>query len=67
MDDLAKILPQPERRLLVTRREYLAAFDELVAGLRHELRVFDRQLSRFEVQALGRCVGSSSRTAPTAC
>ena len=41
MDDLAKILPQPERQLLGSRREYLAAFDELVAGLRHELRVFD--------------------------
>ena len=54
MDDLAKILPQPERRLLVTRREYLAAFDELVAGLRHELRVFDPDCAQLELNTSAR-------------
>lgn len=40
-DDLALLLPQPKRRLIDTRSEYVAAFDELVAGVRRELRVFD--------------------------
>ena len=51
MDDLAKILAQPERRLLGTRREYLAAFDELVAGLRRELRVFDPDCVQLDLSA----------------
>jgi len=51
MDDLAKILAQPERRLLGTRREYLAAFDELVAGLRRELRVFDPDCVQLDLNA----------------
>ncbi len=40
-DDLALLLPRPRRRLIATRAEYLAAFDELVASVRRELRVFD--------------------------
>ncbi len=51
MDDLAKILPQPERQLLGSRREYLAAFDVLIGGLRHELRVFDPDCAQLELNA----------------
>jgi hypothetical protein len=54
MDDLAKILPQPERRIIGTRREYLAAFDELVAGLRRELRVFDPDCGQLDLNAPAR-------------
>lgn len=54
MDDLAKILPQPERQLIGTRREYLAAFDVLVGGLRHELRIFDPDCVQLELNAPGR-------------
>lgn len=50
-DDLARILPQPERQLIGTRREYLAAFDVLVGGLRHELRVFDPDCAQLELNA----------------
>jgi hypothetical protein len=49
MDDLAKILPQPERHIIGTRSEYLAAFDALVAGLRRELRVFDPDCAQLEL------------------
>jgi hypothetical protein len=51
MDDLAKILPQPERRILGARSEYLAAFDALVAGLRRELRVFDPDCTQLELNS----------------
>lgn len=54
MDDLAKILPQPERRLIGSRSEYLAAFDALVAGLRHELRVFDPDCVQLELNVPAR-------------
>ncbi len=54
MDDLAKILPQPERRLIGARSEYLAAFDALVAGLRRELRVFDPDCVQLELNAPAR-------------
>src|SRR5512134_683594 len=54
MDDLAKILPQPERELIGSRREYLAAFDVLVGGLRRELRVFDPDCAQLELNAPGR-------------
>jgi len=54
MDDLAKILPQPERRSIGARSEYLAAFDALVAGLRHELRVFDPDCVQLELNAPAR-------------
>ena len=54
MDDLAKILPQPERQLIGTRREYLAAFDVLVGGLRRELRVFDPDGAQLELNAPAR-------------
>ena len=54
MDDLAKILPQPERQLIGSRREYLAAFDVLVGGLRRELRVFDPDCAQLELNAPGR-------------
>jgi len=41
MDDLSRDLPQPARRLITTRGEYVAACDELLAGVRRELRIFD--------------------------
>jgi len=40
-DDLALLLPRPQRRLLATRSEYVAAFDELLASVHRELRLFD--------------------------
>jgi len=33
--------PRPERRLITTRREYLASFDELAHRAHHALRIFD--------------------------
>ena len=54
MDDLAKILPQPERWLLGSRVEYLAAFDRLVGGLRRELRIFDPDCVQLELNAAAR-------------
>jgi hypothetical protein len=54
MDDLAKILPQPERRIIGARSEYLAAFDALVAGLRQELRIFDPDCVQLELNAPAR-------------
>lgn len=54
MDDLAKILPQPERRIIGARSEYLTAFDELVAGLRRELRIFDPDCVQLELNAPAR-------------
>jgi hypothetical protein len=52
MDEhLAKLIPQPERRVITTRSEYLAAFDELVARARKELRIFDPDLSQLELNA----------------
>jgi hypothetical protein len=54
MDELAKILLQPERRLTGTRREYLEAFDALVRGLRRELRVFDPDCTQLELNQSAR-------------
>jgi hypothetical protein len=54
MNDLAKILPQPERRMLGARSEYLAAFDELAAGVRYELRVFDPDGVQLELNTAAR-------------
>jgi len=50
MDEhLAKLIPQPERRVITTRGDYLAAFDDLVAAARKELRIFDPDLSQLEL------------------
>ena len=54
MDDLAKVLPQPRRTILSSRSEYLAAFDELVAVTRRELRVFDPDCVQLELNVPGR-------------
>ena len=54
MNELARILLRPERRLIGTRREYLEAFDSLVLGLRRELRVFDPDCAQLELNAPGR-------------
>jgi hypothetical protein len=54
MDDLAKVLPQPRRTILSSRSEYLAAFDELVAVTRRELRIFDPDCAQLELNSPGR-------------
>jgi hypothetical protein len=55
MDDtLAHLVPQPARRVITLRREYLAAFDELVAHVRRELRIFDPDLGQLELNAAER-------------
>jgi hypothetical protein len=53
-DDLAKILPQPRRELLDSRRGYLDAFDALVSVVRRELRVFDPDCTQLELNAPAR-------------
>jgi hypothetical protein len=54
MDDLAGTLPQPERRLIGTRGEYLAAVDELAVRVRRELRIFDPDCVQLELTAPAR-------------
>jgi hypothetical protein len=53
-DDLAKIIPQPRRELLVSRRAYLEAFDALLASARSELRVFDPDAAQLDLNAPAR-------------
>ncbi len=48
---LAHLVPQPARRVITVRSEYLAAFDELVAHVRRELRIFDPDLVQLELNA----------------
>lgn len=50
-DDLAKIIPQPRRELLGSRRQYLDAFDALLATARCELRIFDPDCAQLELNA----------------
>jgi hypothetical protein len=50
-DDLAKIIPQPRRELLGSRRAYLDAFDALLATTRRELRIFDPDAAQLELNA----------------
>jgi hypothetical protein len=50
-EDLAKIIPQPRRQLLGSRREYLDAFDALLANARRELRIFDPDCAQLELDA----------------
>jgi hypothetical protein len=50
-DDLAKIIPQPRRELLGSRRGYLDAFDALLAAARRELRIFDQDCAQLELNA----------------
>jgi hypothetical protein len=54
MDDLAKVIPQPRRELLGSRREYLDAFDGLLAAARRELRIFDPDCVQLELNAPAR-------------
>jgi hypothetical protein len=54
MDDLAKVIPQPRRELLGSRREYLDAFDALLAAARRELRIFDPDCAQLELNAPAR-------------
>jgi hypothetical protein len=50
-DDLAKVIPQPRRELIISRRQYLEAFDGLLATVRRELRVFDPDCAQLELNA----------------
>jgi hypothetical protein len=43
------VKPRPERQLITTRREYLAAFDELADRAQHALRVFDPDGAQLEL------------------
>lgn len=45
MNDSTGLVPQPERRLITTRREYLAAMDALLTLARRELAIFDPDLA----------------------
>ena len=55
MDDtLAHLVPQPARRVITARSEYVAAFDELVLHVRRELRIFDPDLAQLELDSPGR-------------
>jgi hypothetical protein len=47
----ASALPQPERLLFSTRREYRDAFDRLVALAERELRIFDADFSDLEINS----------------
>lgn len=46
--------PTPQRTLLTTRREYLAAVDQLLAMTQRELRVFDPDLLSLDFNAPAR-------------
>lgn len=52
--DLAKVIPQPRREVLTSRRQYLEAFDGLLALVRRELRVFDPDGTQLELNAPAR-------------
>jgi hypothetical protein len=56
-DTLAHLVPQPARRVITLRSEYLAAFDELVAHVRRELRIFDPDLGQLELNIPERVEG----------
>jgi hypothetical protein len=43
--------PQPERLLFSTRREYREAFERVIGLARHELRIFDSDLSDLEINS----------------
>jgi len=52
MDEtLAHLVPQPARRVITSRADYLAAFDELVPHVRRELRIFDPDLAQLELNS----------------
>jgi hypothetical protein len=54
MSDLQGFIPQPERRLITTRREYLDGLDLIVAMARRELVLFDPDLVAIEINAPAR-------------
>lgn len=54
MSDLHGFLPQPERRLITTRREYLDGLDLVIGLARRELLVFDPDLAGIEIDAPAR-------------
>ena len=44
-------VPQPERMLFSTRRQYREAFERVIASAQHELRIFDSDLSELEINS----------------
>ncbi|MFO1364562.1 MAG: hypothetical protein U1F45_19235 [Burkholderiales bacterium] len=50
----AQLIPQPRRELLTSRRQYLEAFDGLLALVRRELRVFDPDGMQLELNSPAR-------------
>jgi hypothetical protein len=50
-DTLAHLVPQPARRVITVRSEYLTAFDELVVHVRRELRIFDPDLAQLDLNS----------------
>ena len=47
MDDMIS-LPEPQRRLITARREYLDALELLLARVKRELRIFDPDLAELD-------------------
>lgn len=54
MSDLNGFLPQPERRVITTRREYLEGLDLVVGLARREVVLFDPDLLGIEINAPAR-------------
>jgi hypothetical protein len=52
--DLAKVIPQPRREVITSRRQYLEACDGLLAVVRRELRIFDPDCAQLELNAPAR-------------
>ena len=54
MNDFTGMLPQPERRLITTRREYLEGIAVVIALARREIAVFDPDLAHVEMNSAAR-------------
>jgi|APFre7841882724_1041349.scaffolds.fasta_scaffold00144_12 hypothetical protein len=54
MNDITGLLPQPERRLITTRREYLDGLALVVGLARRELVIFDPDLAAIDMNTAER-------------
>lgn len=54
MNDVTGLLPQPERRLITTRREYLDGLGVVIGLARRELAIFDPDLAALDMNAPAR-------------
>jgi hypothetical protein len=54
MNDVTGFLPQPERRLITTRREYLEGLAVVIALARRELALFDPDLKSIDMNTAAR-------------